>query len=318
MTVSTNAPIARYTGNGSETVFAWDWDMIADSSINVLVDNVNFYRWETWDLEGQNVVFFSAPDDGAEIIIYRRTIPRQPENFQAFGRFHSEKTELAMDRDILIAQERAGDSRHGEPYNGIVGGANLSLDVDEFTLTVVSERGTDALLELWNPDGTAPPDPGDPDSTIVWAGADIEALAFSSGSVACTIRFLMILTGGDPAAASAYYPYLNETQYVSWVNVDPADGDYWMRVTLESVVQAGRYVISDGDANYPANTAFKIRGQSISPDYGPYVSVFTFGDTAPSVQTGTFNIEICKDNGSSQPDGNWASRIVTLEARYNG
>ena len=61
---------------------------------------------------------------------------------------------------------------------------------------------------------------------------------------------------------------------------------------------------------------FQMNGRIASSLLGPYVSVFTYGDTAPSTQIGTFKIEICKDS-SGAPDGAWASRNVTLEARFN-
>ena len=91
MTVDTRVPIVEYTGNGVIVKFDWDWKMIEDSNINVLVDNVfNF----AWNLQGTSVVFDTAPEDGAAIKIYRITTLWMPENYRAFGRFHSEKTEL--------------------------------------------------------------------------------------------------------------------------------------------------------------------------------------------------------------------------------
>ena len=53
MTVPVEVPIEEYTGNGVVTSFAWDWKMITDSSIHVLVDNENTTDWHE---EGQNVV----------------------------------------------------------------------------------------------------------------------------------------------------------------------------------------------------------------------------------------------------------------------
>ena len=351
MTVDTRVPIARYTGNGSETTFAWDWYMIADSSINVLVDNT----WVSgWSVQDMTVVFTTAPEEGAEIIIYRRTIPRQPDNYQAFGRFHSEKTELSMDRQTMIAQERQGDSLDPLAPNGIVGGSNLSVSRQEFTVTVISERGTDAVLPMWNPDDNPPVEPPEPgEDVLIWGeGPDINAGIYSltgnTAGVQATMTFKMDLVGGDPTFASASYPNYNATEYANWCAEDPDDYEYWMRVTnLTSTLPLSRYVISDGTYPQASGEAFQMRGTLVYPDYtildrdgniisldaaegyitprdaniptttfGPYIGVHTYGDTAPTVREGLFNVEICKDvNGV--PDGSWVSRNVALRAVFN-
>ena len=348
MTVTNKVPIVEYTGDDSTTLFAWDWDMIEDSSINVLVDNENVSDWE---LQGENVVFDTAPADGALIKIYRRTLIRQPEDYQAFGRFHSEKTELSSDRMILIAQERAGDRGNANAPNGIVGGSNLSITRGEFDQTVVSERGTDAVVPMYDSDGADPPDPGDPDPTIaIWEGDALESGIYSTNEVSATIRFRMDLLTGDPTEASSYYPNYNDTAYTSWCTVDPSDNEYWMRVTAAGdIPPESRYQIYDPwNGSIALGQEFQIRAAPVVPFdvivardgnivaeradayvfprdaedyeqgvYGPYVEVFTFGDIAPSTRIGTFDIEICKDDGTGKPDGAWASRIVQLEAIFN-
>ena len=349
MTVSNKTPVAEYNGNGIITKFDWDWDMIDDSSINVLVDNEYVTNWSE---EDQSVVFDTAPEDGAEIVIYRRTLIRQPEDYQAFGRFHSEKTELSMDRAILIAQERGGDRGNANAPNGIVGGANLFITRGEFDVTVNSERGDDAVVPMFDADDTTPT-PGTPDPAIIWAGDPIEAGCYSlpgnDNGIATTIRFRMDLEDGIPTEASAYFPNYNDVAFASWVNHDPSDLEYWMRVTAVGTPEpSNRYQIFDANATRELGDIFQIhaaipypadvvvdRDGAIVVDrgdvyifprdaepyeegvYGPYISVFTFGDTAPSTRTGIFNIEICKDDGTGLPDESWVSRIVTLEAIFN-
>ena len=317
MTVDTRVPIIEYTGNGVITKFDWDWKMIEDSNINVLVDNIfNF----DWSLQDTSVVFDTAPEDGAEIIIYRITTLWMPENYRAFGRFHSEKTELSVDRAIMIAQERGG-RRGGNGSEGIVGGADLHILRGEFDVTVVSERGTDAVLNLWDQDGVAPPSPGVPDPSIIWAGDDILAGAYSlpgdTVGISASIRFRMDLLTGVLTEASAFYENFNAFNFVSWLDTDPNDDEYWMRVTaVGTLPPTSRYSIADSDHYRVLGEEFKIKGSIYNSLFGPYVSVFTYGDTAPSVQIGTFLIEICKDlNG--QPDNAWAGRNVTLEAIFN-
>ena len=353
MTVRNIPPLIRYTGDGVITKYDWDWDMIDDSSIEVLVDNE--YVDTTWSLQGQSVVFTTAPDAGAEIIIFRRTIIWMPEDYVAFGRFIADKTELSLDRATLIAQERMGDAINNQPPNGIVGGSDLHISRQEFTVTVISERGTDAVLPMYDPDGTTPPDPPDPDPTIIWGSTDIlnvgiYSLTGNTNGVAAIIRFKMDLIGGDPTEASAYYPYYNVTTYAGWLDADPDDDEYWMRVRIsaEQLAAHGTHLtVNDGTSEVAPNVPFKMRGAIISPiestvtraddiivdragnpvlqrgatidtnQYGPYVSLDTFGDTAPYIRQAFVEIDICKDDGTGLPDGGWSSTPVFMEAIFN-
>jgi len=153
LTVSSNIPIEEYTGNGSIDRFDWDWDMIADSAINVLVDGE---LEDGWSLQGKSVIFDVPPADGAVVQVFRRTKVWMPEDYVAFGRFHANKTELSVDRAIMIAQERAGDRGKGNAPNGIVGGANLYTKHNESDVDLISERGLDTVVPHWLPDDIEP------------------------------------------------------------------------------------------------------------------------------------------------------------------
>lgn len=302
--ITDKPPIARYTGNGVVTKFDWDWDMGPDSVNQVLVDNELITDYSE---QGQSIIFDTAPT--GEVIIYRRTLVYQPENYVAFGRFAPNKTELSMDRATLVAQERLGDAEFGEPPNGIVGGTNLYLSRQEYTQTVISERGSDAVVPMWMPDDIIEPDPI-PDTEIIWAGDDIAALKVESTSQISNIIFVMDLTGGDPAQASAFWQNSQEIFYAGWLNTAP--GNYWMRVI--EVVSNPTLVISDGNAFRSPGEEFLMQTSTTNAPWGPSVSVSTYGDTAPSTQTATVRIDICKDDNGA-PDGAWVSRNVTLEAR---
>jgi hypothetical protein len=349
MTVRAIVPDIEYTGNGVIVKYYWDWDMIDDSSINVMVDNE---RVTNWSLEGQSVVFSTAPADGAFIQIYRRTIIWMPEDYVAFGRFLADKTELSLDRATLIAQERMGDAINNEPPNGIVGGSDLSISRQEFSVTVISERGTDAVIPLYDPDGVDPTPPPDPDPTILWGGDallfGIYSLAGNTNGVAATIRFRLDLISGDPTHASAYYPNYNAFAFASWLDADPADDEYWMRVRLPNpAIIVPNLIVNDGTFERQLGVPFQIRGTVISPidslvdrageiivdragnsilprgaipttnTNGPYISVHTFGDTPPITRFAQVYIDICKDDGTGLPDGGWATRLVILEAIFN-
>ena len=316
MTVSNKPPIIEYDGNGSQTVFAWDWDMIEDSTINVIIGDEQI---TDFSVQGNTVVFSTPPEDGAAVTIYRRTKIWMPENYRAFGRFNSEKTELSMDRSYLIAQEIFGTGIEDGQFNAIVGAANIYKALAEGSVTIVSERGTDAVISLWAGDSVVPT-PNPPDPSITWGGADIEGGVFSlpgnTSGVAAQIRFKLNYNADLPNEAAAFYQNFNGLAFAGWVNVDPDNGDYWMRVNWNGPTQPNnRWTLSDGSNNRAMNEAFPIVAGANGVD-GPYFSVYTFGDTPPITRIAPITIEICKDfNGL--PDGNWASRNVTLEAIFN-
>jgi hypothetical protein len=165
LTVREKTPIAEYIGNGVATAFEFDWDMLPESTIGVMVDNSQV---DWWSLNGNYVVFTVPPPDGSDILIYRRTQIWMPEDYSKFRRFYANKTELSMDRAIMIAQERQGTAIGSHPPNGIVGGNDLSTRRGVYDVTVVSERGTDAVIPMWQSGYAAPIEPpvGDPVVTI--------------------------------------------------------------------------------------------------------------------------------------------------------
>jgi len=303
MTVSSNPPIERYTGNGVITQFDWDWDMIDDSAIGVMVDN---QYSDDWELEGNSVVFGTAPADGVDVIVYRRTKLWMPEDYVAFGRFYPDKTELSMDRAIMIAQERHGDAKANEPPNGIVGAANIYASPAEFHIDLISERGQDAVIPMWNPDDSAEPVTPDPDPAIIWGGDDIEASYISDNAPLCVISFRMSLSLGDPAEASAKYTEQNIAVYTGWLDHDPSDNEYWMRVTETGTPNANTRIYT-GDHFEAFGVAFPMVGTA------PYVYTQESGN---GTQVATVTIEICADDGGL-PDGAWVSRNVRLEAIYH-
>ncbi|GAG35642.1 unnamed protein product, partial [marine sediment metagenome] len=76
-------------------------------------------------------------------------------------------------------------------------------------------------------------------------------------------------------------------------------------------VPSGNYNINDSISDQAENVPFKMYGN------GPYISVDTYGTTAPTTYTGSFNVEICADDGTGLPDGGWVERTVNLESIFN-
>ena len=299
--VNENDPYIEYYGDGTRTVFPFDWRMIDDSSIVVIQDNVYVYEWT---LEGSAVVFQIVPPVNSVIQIFRKTKIWMPENYRAMGRFNAEKTELSMDRAYMIAQERNGTSGGDDAPNGEVGGADLHILRGQYVVSVVSDRGTNAIIPMYSPDDTVPPTPQPPDPSITWVGDDIISGIFSLegnvSGVAARINFELDGTFD--------YPNYNSIVSGQWVDIDPSDNDYWMRVT--TIQGNNKLLISDGENFRGSGEAFQVNGQ------GPYVSVDTFGDTPPTTEDAIVLIEISKDSGGL-PDGGWAQRYVSLEAIFN-
>ena len=303
MTVTAVAPIARYTGNGLVTVYAYTWVMGEDSSIDVLVDN---FAVVDYTLQGANVVFNTAPVDGAEIIIFRRTKLWMPEDYKEFGRFPGDKTEKSMDRIVMIMQELMGDALPGEVPNGLVGGANLFMTRGEFDITVNSERGTDATILMWDSDTPS-------DSTIIWAGERLTVQRTTTSNIAfSSILFYNTAVGGPSGQSNAQYNF-GPPEFAGWVDHEnPAPGGYWMRITqttAPSVIVSGQsFVIKDGTG------ALKSLGDEFDP-INAELRMSTTWAVAPAKSYIEVYVDICLDDGGS-PDGNWATRTVYIELDY--
>ncbi len=308
-------PLVVYFGNGIAVSFHWDWAMTEDSAIGVLVDNEVL---DEWSLQGNSVVFESPPADGAVVVLFRRTKIWMPEDYVAFGRFAANKTELSVDRIIMIAQEYLGNGGGTSPPLGVIGAAHLFFNRNEFDIDLISERGADTIIPMWIPDDFVPPvQPPDPD--IKWDGPEVFANSFTlpgdPNGVECKIEFRMDLTGGVDTDASAGYPNNNVTNYVSWLAAAAVDDDYWMRVS--EISSNTQIHVNDGSAPRSLGEVFQIRGGSGNVNIGPNVNIDTFGDQPPIVNTARVLIEICKDNGLGIPSLNWVERVVSLEARFS-
>jgi len=294
MSVREIVPIEEYFGNGITTAFEWDWDMLPESIISVLVD------WELvtdWVANGQYVVFPEAPASG-----------------------------------VQIAQERRGDARAGHAPNGIVGGANLFITRSEFSVTVHSERGIDAVLPMWDSeepdDPTEPPteppiDP--PDATIIWAGDTLRSRAIrsegegDSGATTNIIFYMEFDDGGAEDEVNAKWLDNNVTSFEDsgWLNIEPADGTYWFRITETVSDPNHNVVVYNNTVLMPNEIPFPIEARVIGPlKIGPWIELTTYGSSPPYTSYAEVNVEICKDSGGL-PDGNWSSRTVILEAIYN-
>jgi hypothetical protein len=118
MTVSTTTRKKSYTGNGSTTVFAYDFKIFNDSDLVVYVDSAlqtltTHYTVSGAGTEsGGNVTFGSAPAD-TKIVVITRTLPRtQTTDYVDNEALSATSLENTADKNCMLIQEidaKAGD-----------------------------------------------------------------------------------------------------------------------------------------------------------------------------------------------------------------
>jgi hypothetical protein len=126
----------QYTGTGTRVFYEYDFIMLDDSAVYVIVDGQPTEVTQ----QATGIVFDVAPVVGAEIVIYRITDITQLTDWQSFEAFHGVKTEDAQDKLILLKQEAAIFRAQ----------MNLFADHQLDRVTLVNDKGTDADIFYWN------------------------------------------------------------------------------------------------------------------------------------------------------------------------
>ncbi len=301
MTVSAIVPAIEYTADGSITQYFWTWKMLPESIIEVRINDEIVLNYTE---NVGNIVFTTPPLNGDVVLIFRRTPVWMPEDY-AFARgFKSEKTELSLDRAYMIAQEFEA---------GHVGTTNIYAELQTAGALIVSERGTDAQINLWEKGGGSVPPPSIPDPSIIWPGSRIQSNNSSQNPLTISnIVFWPNAQGGPLGQANSVYYSFGLLSFTGWLNFEfPQVGAYWMRVTdtgAPSSIDPGMvFTITDsagapralGDEFDPRNAEIKIANVSATPPVTSFIEL---------------NVEIAKDSGGSP--GAWASRIVFISLDY--
>ena len=116
MTISTTTIKNSYSGDGSQTVFAYTFKILADADIQVIIRAANgteTVKTLTTDYtvsgagtaSGGNVTFGTAPTATETVVLRRETTQTQTVDLVENDPFTAETVEGAFDRSILIAQE---------------------------------------------------------------------------------------------------------------------------------------------------------------------------------------------------------------------
>jgi hypothetical protein len=292
-------PWIEYDGNGIVTQFYWEWKMLIDSSIDVYVDNVDV---SGYTIEGNYVVFDVPPEFGAVVLIFRRTVIHQPEDYEKFRGFKANKTELTLDREFMIAQELE---------SGGVGGANIFPSFQQDGVWVNSERGTDAFIPLWSSEDF--PDP--PDSQIIWGGARIAASRASANpGTQNQVIWWSQAAGGELGKSNFQYGQDALSLYTPWLNFEfPAFGTYWIRVseTIPISISGGMtFEILDKDL---IPQAFNVPFDPVNSQ----IIIKQVSGTPPQLSLAELIVDICADDGFGAPDENWVSRQLGMLLEYS-
>ena len=142
MTVTTDSGVKEYTANGTQTFFAFGFVLPAYSTVLVLVDTEVVTNYT---IQATGILFDVAPANGAIIRITRDSTAalNQLRNWRRQGDFDPEKTELALDKLIILKQEAE--------YLALM---NLSISRTNSVVTVLNDKGDDAPIGMWSIDGS--------------------------------------------------------------------------------------------------------------------------------------------------------------------
>ena len=116
MTITTTIAKNSYSGNGSTTVFAYQFKILAQGDLQVILRSstgtetvqeitTHYTVSGVGSATGGNVTFGSAPASGVTVVIRRATTQTQTVDLVENDTFTAETVETAFDRSIILAQE---------------------------------------------------------------------------------------------------------------------------------------------------------------------------------------------------------------------
>ena len=111
MTVSTETNKVSYIGNGVATSFAIPFPFLEQEHLKVrqLLNDVQTERTD-WTVSNGNIVFATAPEEGAQILIMREVPLTQETDYRDNEILHAETLERNFDKLTMQVQQLAGKS----------------------------------------------------------------------------------------------------------------------------------------------------------------------------------------------------------------
>lgn len=111
MPIGVQTPITSHTGNGTATVFAYDFAILSADDIRVNVDGTivttGFTVAGIGDRDGGTVTFSAAPSSGVEVLLYREVSRERATDYQYAGDLREDVLDDDIDRIVMALQEDA-------------------------------------------------------------------------------------------------------------------------------------------------------------------------------------------------------------------
>lgn len=206
MTVTANDGRIEYTGNGSTTIFAYDYLLLAETHLEVYLDGVLKTLTTHYTVSGVgvagggDVTFVTAPASGVVVTLLRNVPLTQETDYQTAAKFPAETHEAALDKLTMIAQQL--DERMGRMP---------SLDVESLFENLTLPDPVSGRLLRWKTDLTGLEnvtltDIGSGDGTVVTTEGDL-IIAGTGGAperlaIGAAAQQLEVVSGRPAWAAS--------------------------------------------------------------------------------------------------------------------
>ena len=111
MPIGVQTPITSHTGNGTATVFAYEFAILSADDIKVKVDGsivtTGFTVAGIGDRDGGTVTFSVAPGSGIEVLLYREVSRERATDYQYAGDLREDVLDDDLDRIVMALQEDA-------------------------------------------------------------------------------------------------------------------------------------------------------------------------------------------------------------------
>ena len=111
MPIGVQTPITSHTGNGTATVFAYDFAILSADDIKVKVGGsivtTGFTVAGIGDRDGGTVTFSAAPGSGVEVLLYREVSRERSTDYQYAGDLREDVLDDDLDRIVMALQEDA-------------------------------------------------------------------------------------------------------------------------------------------------------------------------------------------------------------------
>jgi len=274
-------------------------------------------------LEGNNIITVTAYDaagnSNADIHQETYSIPVDTEDPVIVINTPTSDTTYVTDQSLLTIAGTASDNVGviEVTWENDTGGTGTATGTDTWTqdvplieglnvLAVIAwdvagNYGTDILNVMYTPAVVVTPDPD-----IIWTGDALRTNTTGQPGQYALIHFKMDLLWGNPNETTSWVWWNNVAEYNSWLNRQPLDNEFWMRVTVLSSEGDPQIIIQDCDTNIIGeNVPFTLSttGLRESAFAGIYSNIL-------GTKTATIQVDICKDNGSGAPDEAWVSRDI--------